>query len=61
MFLLFIKLNNSSLNTAYRFKTHFKNLNFYSMPHSILFIVRKRLNLVFSIIFLILILLFSII
>lgn len=29
-----------------RFKQHFKNLNFYSMPESILFVFRKRLNLI---------------
>lgn len=27
-----------------RFKQHFKNLNYYSMPNSILFVVRKRVN-----------------
>jgi len=29
-----------------RFKKQFKQLNFYSMPNSILFVVRKRLNLI---------------
>jgi len=30
-----------------QFKQQFKNLNYYSIPSSILFVVRKRLNLVF--------------
>ena len=28
-----------------KFKQQFKQLNYYSMPNSILFVVRKRLNL----------------
>ncbi len=32
--------------TAYRFKVKYKNVCAYSMPTSILFIVRKRLNLI---------------
>nr|YP_010049582.1 hypothetical protein J6764_mgp28 [Halteria grandinella]QPL15987.1 hypothetical protein [Halteria grandinella] len=50
-------MNNSKFTT--KFKNHFKNLNFYSMPASILFIVRKRLNLAFSYIFFFLILFYS--
>lgn len=42
-------MNDSKLYI--KFKNHFKNLNYYSMPTSILFIVRKRLNFVFSFIF----------
>ena len=37
-----------------------QNLNFYSMPTSILFIVRKRLNFIFNFLFIIFILFFSI-
>jgi len=44
-----------------KFKNHFKNLNFYSMPASILFIVRKRLNFVFTFLLIIYIFIFSII
>lgn len=29
-----------------KFKKQFKQLNYYSMPKSILFVVRKRLNLI---------------
>lgn len=38
-----------SLNTpsTLKFKQQFKSLTFYSMPDSILFAVRKRLNLIF--------------
>ena len=34
-----------------RFKQQFKSLNYYSMPRSILFVVRKRLNLLFYVAF----------
>ena len=36
--------------TQIRLKIRFINLNFYSLPQSILFILRKRVNLIFFII-----------
>lgn len=42
-----------------KFKIHFTSLNYYSMPVSILFIVRKRLNFAFTLLFLLGIVLFS--
>lgn len=42
-------------------KHQYKNLNFYSVPLSILFIVRKRLNSIFFTLALLFILLFSIV
>ncbi len=42
-----------------KFKTHFTSLNYYSMPVSILFIVRKRLNFVFTLLLVLAITLFS--
>lgn len=44
-----------------KFKSHFKNLNYYSMPESILFIVRKRLNFVFNFLLLIFVLIYTLI
>ena len=35
-----------------KFKQQFKQLNYYSMPNSILFVVRKRLNLLVFIMYL---------
>lgn len=52
-------MNDSKL--VIRFKNHFKNLNFYSIPVSILFIVRKRLNFIFNFILILLILMYSLI
>lgn len=37
-----------------RFKKQFKQLNYYSMPNSILFVVRKRLNLIVFVLYLVL-------
>lgn len=34
-----------------KFKQHFKNLNYYSMPDSILFAFRKRLHFVLYFLF----------
>ena len=42
--------------TNIRLKIRFINLNFYSLPQSILFILRKRVNLIF---FIFVILIFS--
>jgi len=41
-------------NKDIRFKQQFKQLNYYSMPKSILFVLRKRLNLIFNVLALIL-------
>ena len=41
--LIYMKFTTSPL----RFKQQFKSLHYYSMPTSILFVVRKRLNLVY--------------
>ena len=35
-----------------KFKQQFKQLNYYSMPNSILFVVRKRLNLLVFVLYL---------
>ena len=32
--------------TKLKFKRQFKQLNYYSMPNSILFVLRKRLNFI---------------
>nr|ASY95742.1 hypothetical protein [Stylonychia lemnae] len=58
----YTSMNNSfsPQQNLIKFKNHFKNLNFYSMPTSILFIVRKRLNIVFMLLFFIFFLFFSI-
>lgn len=37
--------NRLEFTKKMRFKQQFKQLNYYSMPTSILFVVRKRLNL----------------
>ena len=34
------------LFVSMKFKNHFKSLNYYSIPSSILFILRKRLNFI---------------
>lgn len=48
--------DNIDLNLNYtlkdiKFKQQFKQLNYYSMPNSILFVVRKRLNLLVFVIY----------
>ena len=48
--------DNINLNLNYtlkdiKFKQQFKQLNYYSMPNSILFVVRKRLNLLVFVIY----------
>ncbi len=47
--------------TGIKFKQQFKSLTFYSMPDSILFAVRKRLNFVFFWVVIIGIVFFSVI
>ena len=48
--------DNIDLNLNYtlkdiKFKQQFKQLNYYSMPNPILFVVRKRLNLLVFVIY----------
>jgi hypothetical protein len=50
-----INLNLKNL----RFKKQFKQLNFYSIPDSTLFVVRKRLNLIIYFFYLVVICLYS--
>ena len=47
-------------NKFIKFRIYFKSLNFYSMPEPILFVFRKRLNLVFIAIIILLTTLFSV-
>ena len=43
-----------------KFKQHFKNLNYYSMPESILFTFRKRVHFLSYFFFMIFVILFTI-
>lgn len=48
------------INNVIRIKQQFRWLNFYSMPTSILFVVKKRLNFVFTAFYILGLLFFSI-
>ena len=38
--------NHPTSNKALKFKKQFRQLNYYSMPNSTLFVVRKRTNFI---------------
>lgn len=48
------------MKTPVKFKQHFKNLNYYSMPDSILFTFRKRLHFILYFFFLLFTIVFTI-
>ena len=48
-------------HTLFLFKQQFRNLNYYSMPTSILFIVRKRFNFILIIFVFFIFILFTLI
>ena len=52
-------MNNA--NIFQKFKIRFSNLNYYSMPEAILFVFRKRINLIVTFILTIIIVIFSLI
>jgi hypothetical protein len=51
--------NNLNNNQPLKFKKQFRQLNYYSMPNSTLFVVRKRTNFIMLISWLIFFIFFS--
>lgn len=41
---MYDSLSHNQLNTTIKFKQHFKSINYYSMPTSVLYTFRKRVH-----------------